>query len=151
MIALRKRLGAVAAAVVLATLLATACGSSDLVVGDDSTDTPDGPGADANVLPETSIADSSSDAAQDATVDTKVDVTCPELVQPPPSFCDGGPFAPTYNSNGCASGFACAPVSCTAAGGACVGISPGACASGHTGDASKYSCGSGIGVQCCLP
>ena len=56
-----KRLIPVALGVPLATLLATACGSSDSVIGDDSRDTPDGPGADTNALApaDTSTPDSS--------------------------------------------------------------------------------------------
>lgn len=147
-----KRLLVLAAGLALATLLATACDSSDLLVGDDNRDAPDGPAADTNPLPDGSPSDpdASKDASQDFAADAKGDVVCPELVQPPPSFCDGGPFAPTYNGDACVNGFACAPVSCTTAGGACVALVPGACTSGHTGDASKYSCG-GIGVMCCLP
>ncbi len=41
--------------------------------------------------------------------------------------------------------------SCAAVGGACVGLSPSSCNGGHIGDATTYSCGSGIGVACCLP
>jgi hypothetical protein len=40
---------------------------------------------------------------------------------------------------------------CTNAGGSCVALSPGSCASGQVGDASQYSCGGGLGVECCLP
>lgn len=76
---------------------------------------------------------------------------CPSIAQPAPGFCDGGPYAPTYDSKACVVGFACAPVACTSAGGTCVGLAPGACTTGHVGDATKYSCGSGIGVMCCLP
>lgn len=151
MIAFCRHMVAIAGGLLVSTLFATACGTSDLVVGDDSRDTPDEGPPDTSTRSDTSTADSSSDAAHDATADAKADVTCPELIQPPPGFCDGGPFAPTYNGDGCISGFVCAPVLCAAAGGTCVGIAPGACPAGHTGDASKYSCGGGIGVQCCLP
>jgi hypothetical protein len=40
---------------------------------------------------------------------------------------------------------------CMAAGGACVALAPGSCADGHVGDANQYSCGGGLGVECCLP
>jgi hypothetical protein len=40
---------------------------------------------------------------------------------------------------------------CEAAGGACVPLVPDACEFGTVGDASTYSCGGGLGVQCCLP
>lgn len=41
---------------------------------------------------------------------------------------------------------------CVAAGGACVGLAPGSCPSpGHVGSATTYSCGTGLGVECCLP
>lgn len=78
-------------------------------------------------------------------------VSCPELQQPPPGFCDGGPVAQTYAANGCVNGFACAPVTCAAAGGACVGLAPGTCPSNHVGEATRYSCGGGLGTMCCLP
>lgn len=83
--------------------------------------------------------------------DTCCLVSCPELQQPPPSFCDGGPVAQTYTANGCVNGFACAPVTCAAAGGTCVGVAPGTCPSNHVGEATRYSCGGGIGTMCCLP
>ena len=143
------RLATAAAAALIATLSAAACGSSDLLVGDDTRDVPDGAGADTSPLPDGS-SDGSTDAPTDAPSDAPSDVTCPELNQPPPSFCDGGPFAPKYNGDGCINGFGCTPLLCSDAGGTCVALVPGACASNHTGDASKYSCG-GIGVQCCLP
>jgi hypothetical protein len=78
-------------------------------------------------------------------------VQCPELSPPSPSFCDGGPTAAEYDAKRCIVGYACAPVSCTTAGGQCVAVSPGSCASGNIGDANKYSCGGGLGVMCCLP
>jgi hypothetical protein len=40
------------------------------------------------------------------------------------------------------------PVSCGSAGGACIGIYPGACQ--NWGDANAYSCGGGVGTGCCL-
>jgi len=174
----------------LAAAAVVACGSGDLLVGDDSrdavtitesgteTDLPDAP------LPadkDASTSDAKTDGPPGACADApsgpgmclptgsacnQADstgltcpsagnfcclVSCPELAQPPPSFCDGGPFAPTYNANACINGFACAPVACTSAGGTCVGLSPTSCPSGHLGDATKYSCGAGVGVACCLP
>lgn len=77
--------------------------------------------------------------------------TCPTLSPPAPTFCDGGPYAPLYDSTRCIVGYGCTPVTCAAAGGACVGLAPGTCASGNVGDANKYSCGGGLGTQCCLP
>jgi hypothetical protein len=76
---------------------------------------------------------------------------CPQLVPPAPTFCDGGPFAPLYDSSKCVVGYDCAPVTCTAAGGQCVASVPGACANGNVGNAAKYSCASGSGTICCLP
>ena len=38
---------------------------------------------------------------------------------------------------------------CAKAGGDCVALSPGSC-DGTVGDARKYSCGSGLGVECCF-
>ena len=76
---------------------------------------------------------------------------CPTIVQPPPTFCDGGTTAPTFDTFGCTISFACAPVKCAAAGGSCVPLVPGSCATNHYGDALKYDCGIGLGVTCCLP
>jgi len=142
-----------AAGVGLALAVTAACGSSDLLVGDDSRVGPAGPGANTDPPPDASPsgADATKDADRDVVSDSRPDAACPELPQPPPGFCDGGPVAPTYDSAGCISGFACTPILCAAAGGACVALVPGACATNHVGDASKYSCGAGIGVQCCLP
>ncbi len=41
--------------------------------------------------------------------------------------------------------------SCEAAGGTCVPLVPDSCANGTVGDATQYSCGGGVGVECCLP
>lgn len=41
--------------------------------------------------------------------------------------------------------------SCDSAGGSCIALSPGSCAGGSVGDATEYSCGGGLGVECCLP
>jgi hypothetical protein len=41
---------------------------------------------------------------------------------------------------------------CVNAGGRCVALVPSACpAPGHVGDATMYSCGPGLGTECCLP
>ena len=40
---------------------------------------------------------------------------------------------------------------CTGAGGACVALVPNNCAAGHIGSATTYSCGGGLGLECCLP
>ena len=40
---------------------------------------------------------------------------------------------------------------CESAGGSCVALSPGSCDVGSVGDATQYSCGGGLGVECCLP
>jgi|GEM_PF-2692661 len=76
---------------------------------------------------------------------------CPDLVQPPPSFCDGGSAVAKYEPSGCVIGFGCAPLDCAEAGGTCVGLAPGSCPSNRFGPANKYSCGPGIGTGCCLP
>jgi hypothetical protein len=44
-----------------------------------------------------------------------------------------------------------AKIACESAGGKCVGLTPTACADGKPGDATQYSCGTGVGVMCCLP
>ncbi|HTR54854.1 MAG TPA: hypothetical protein VMJ10_29400 [Kofleriaceae bacterium] len=41
--------------------------------------------------------------------------------------------------------------SCQAAGGSCVPLVPDICSQGELGDADQYSCGTGVGVACCLP
>jgi hypothetical protein len=41
--------------------------------------------------------------------------------------------------------------SCEAAGGTCTALVPDACQAGSIGDATEYSCGGGLGVECCLP
>jgi hypothetical protein len=78
-------------------------------------------------------------------------VPCPELVQPQPGICDGGGFAPRFDSTACTIGFACTPMTCVEGGGVCVSLSPGSCKSNRIGPANEYSCGSGLGVMCCLP
>lgn len=40
---------------------------------------------------------------------------------------------------------------CEAAGGTCTALVPDACEFGTVGDATQYSCGGGLGVECCLP
>jgi hypothetical protein len=40
---------------------------------------------------------------------------------------------------------------CESAGGSCVAVVPRACPRGIIGDGDVYSCGPGIGTQCCLP
>ena len=40
---------------------------------------------------------------------------------------------------------------CGAVGGACIGLTPTSCPSNNWADASKVSCGGGVGVGCCLP
>lgn len=39
---------------------------------------------------------------------------------------------------------------CASVGGTCVGLSPSSCTGGHWADASKISCGPGIGAACCV-
>jgi hypothetical protein len=178
-------LGAVAACVILA------CGSGDLVVGDDSrdaaSDAPRERGSDADFdVADGPVSDGApKDTGSDAPVGScaalpggpgaclatgaacrEADTsgatcptpgafccakTCPDLVPPAPSACDGGPTAPTYDAKGCIVSYACAPLACVDAGGTCVALAPGACATGHIGSATSYSCGSGLGVMCCLP
>lgn len=53
-----------------------------------------------------------------------------------------------YN-NSCS--FTCAANACVAAGGSCVALYPGSCANGTVGNANQFSCGGGLGVECCLP
>ncbi len=135
---------------IMASFAIFACGSADLLVGDDSHAI-----VDAASTPDTSLLTDSSapqpDAAKDTGVDAPLDGGCSEVAPPPPGFCDGGPYVPIYDAKACIVGFGCAPLLCANAGGKCAGLAPGTCASNHIGDATKYSCGGGIGVACCLP
>lgn len=155
-----KRIVAVLA--VLASV-AAACGGSAIVVGDDTTSAspstpdpilaPDAAPFDATDPPDGGDpikvpAPDASDAAEDA---PPIDAGCPMLTPPAPGFCDGATPVPLYASNGCVAGYGCAPVACASAGGSCVALTPTSCASGKWGDATKYSCGGGLGVGCCLP
>ena len=165
-----------------------ACGTGDVVVGDDSRDaspTPDSSTPTTDAPPPIDKDGAIADAVVDAPpgscaaapggpgmclptgaacrqADTTgltcptagqfcCVVTCPELAPPAPNFCDGGPYAPLYDAKACIVGFACTPIACTTAGGTCVGIAPGTCPNNKFGDASKYSCGGGVGTGCCLP
>lgn len=80
-------------------------------------------------------------------------ISCPAISPPAPGFCPGGKVVPRANENGCAAGFDCVPSpdACVNAGGKCVGLTPSSCPGGHVGDATTYSCGGGVGVECCLP
>ena len=83
-------------------------------------------------------------------------ISCPVLSPPAPSFCPGGKIVPIQGANGCIGGYDCvptppAPNACVAGGGTCVGLAPGSCASGNWADYTTHSCGSGLGVGCCLP
>ncbi|MFT3697933.1 MAG: hypothetical protein QM831_32635 [Kofleriaceae bacterium] len=40
---------------------------------------------------------------------------------------------------------------CGSVGGTCTALVPDACENGSIGDATQYSCGGGLGVECCLP
>lgn len=183
---------ALARAVIVVCLAAgalVACGSGDLLVGDDSRDAATTTTTEAGTEPDAPVPTEKDAATSDVQIDAppgscaaapggpgmclpngsacrQADtsgltcpnsglfcciVSCPELAQPVPGFCDGGPYAPIYDAKACIVGFACTPVACTAAGGTCVGLAPGTCATNHIGDAMKYSCGGGLGVACCLP
>jgi hypothetical protein len=179
---MRRALAIVATAATIGSFIA--CGTTDLIVGDDtaadSSPPLDASTSDSSPLPLDSGADAKSDAKPDAPTACAAPATCmpssepcmtlaagstcaaasevccaqtcPQLSPPAPTFCDGGPIAAQYNpSSKCIVGYACAPVACTAAGGQCVGLAPGACPNGHLGDATKYSCGGGVGSTCCLP
>jgi len=81
---------------------------------------------------------------------------CPLLSPPAPGLCPGGTLQPNVSPSGCVTGYTCLPPppppppnACVDLGGSCVGISPSSCPSGRWGEAG--SCGSGIGVGCCLP
>lgn len=146
-------------ACVLAVAAAAACGESAIVVGDDTTASPSPPAP--LVDPDAAPFDGGfEEDARPITVPPKdggsdgasaPDVTCPTLSPPAPSFCDGASPVPKYDSNGCIVGYGCAPLDCTSAGGSCVALTPGSCPGNKFGDATKYSCGGGLGVGCCLP
>lgn len=122
-----------------------ACSQSAIVVGDDtgqqatptdtqSTDpTPNNGGDDNKPTP---LFDASFDATPDPNGDSG-----PIKVGPPDS---GAGSDAASNPDG-------GPIACTAAGGTCVGLAPGSCPGNNFGDATKYSCGGGLGVACCLP
>jgi hypothetical protein len=128
-----------------------ACASTDIVIGDDTSVSPaetDG-GLDASAP---DVAPDVTPGPDGSPADAKPDAPeCPTLSPPAPGFCDGGPVAPKYGVDGCIVGYACAPILCADAGGQCVAVAPGTCASNHVGDATKYSCGGGLGTMCCLP
>lgn len=184
----RARRGLFLAALVvssIASLVAIgACGSGDLIVGDDSRDdgappseggddrdastpdadgsTNDGSGDDGaatacSAAPGTCVPDASGCRVANEALTCPAAGTfcclqeCPSISQPPPGFCEAGNPAPIYDKGACITGFACTPVACATAGGTCVAVVPGACTTGHVGDATQYSCGPGIGVMCCLP
>jgi hypothetical protein len=79
------------------------------------------------------------------------DNTCPTLSPPAPNFCTGGKvITPIKDSaTGCIVGHTC-KWQCEVKGGACVGLSPSSCAGGSWAPASTHSCGSGLGVGCCI-
>jgi hypothetical protein len=92
-------------------------------------------------------------------------ISCPVLSPPSPSFCPAGKIVPRQGANGCIGGYDCvpapvpppppppppAPNACVAGGGTCVGLAPSSCPSGNWADYTTHSCGTGIGVGCCLP
>jgi hypothetical protein len=61
----------------------------------------------------------------------------------------GSTTTTTTTDTGCTNGH-CVN-SCVAAGGSCDPITPEFCQGGTIGDATQYSCGTGVGVGCCLP
>lgn len=135
-----------------------ACTGSEIVVGDDTNPTPSPAPL---VDPDADLVDAAGDAPpitvppQDGGAneagDAESDASCPTLSPPAPGFCDGASPVPRYDSNACIVGYGCAPLDCASAGGTCVGLAPGSCPGNHYGDATKYSCGGGVGVGCCLP
>ncbi len=81
---------------------------------------------------------------------------CPDLVAPSPGFCPGGKVTEKKDASGC-SYYDCEAAdagptnTCTGAGGTCEALTPANNAScPRWGDASKFSCGGGVGVGCCL-
>lgn len=148
------------AGIAFAIVTVVACGQTAIVVGDDSTTTPNGSPNDPLIDPDAAPFDGSTDdepppitvpPPDSGKGDASSDVTCPTLSPPSPSFCDGATPVAKYDSNACVVGYGCAPLDCASAGGQCVAITPSACAAGNFGDATKYSCGGGLGVGCCLP
>ena len=77
----------------------------------------------------------------------------------PPKYgklCPPGAGSCVQDPNGAPGDGVCQPDNaqnaCEAAGGSCVALTPTSCASPkHVGDANTYSCGGGLGVECCLP
>jgi hypothetical protein len=80
---------------------------------------------------------------------------CPTLSPPSPTFCTGGTIKPITDATGCVRGYDCVkppPTTndCEKAGGECVGLTPYNCYGGSWADYATHSCGSGIGVGCCM-
>jgi hypothetical protein len=78
---------------------------------------------------------------------------CPTLSPPAPSFCPNGTITPKKDEAGCVRGYDCvqsAQTDCEAKGGQCVGLSPSSCVGGAFADYTTHSCGSAIGVGCCI-
>lgn len=78
---------------------------------------------------------------------------CPTLSPPSPTFCTGGTIKPIIDATGCTRGYDCIKPStndCEKAGGECMGLTPSNCTDGSWADYTTHSCGSGIGVGCCM-
>ena len=147
------------AGIALALVAAVACGQTAIVIGDDTASSPSP--SDRLLDPDAAPFDGSAeedappikvppkDGGEDG--DAADDATCPTLSPPAPGFCDGATPVPKYDANACIVGYGCAPLDCASAGGQCVGLAPGSCPGNKFGDATKYSCGGGLGVGCCLP
>jgi hypothetical protein len=78
---------------------------------------------------------------------------CPTLSPPSPTFCTGGTITPITDASGCVRGYDCVQPTqndCEKAGGECIGLTPSNCTGGTWADYATHSCGSGIGVGCCI-
>jgi hypothetical protein len=125
-----------------------ACSESSIVVGDDTNATPSETDPTDPANPDgTHDQQQRGDDGKPLFVDASFDAIAsdadasPIKVGPPDGSIGDG--ASASDSAG--------PVACVAGGGTCVALTPGACPTGTWGDATKCSCGGGLGVGCCLP
>lgn len=135
------------------TIFAVACGS-DPATGSENSKISAGPaagtceatggtcvGLSPSSCPNGHFAD-----AENASCGSGVGVACCVAdADPAPSTDSGAPTDPTPTDP------TPTPSTCEAAGGTCVGLSPSSCTNGHFADATTASCGSGVGVGCCIP
>lgn len=153
---------ALAVALGLSAVTLAACGDQELVLGSAADDVSSVPGPDASACPAEPpipmcgigtglVTDRDGNGCVTAhRCEPVVPPSCPAVATP---ICAAGTnLVERKDEQGCTT-YACETpaVTCQSAGGACVALAPGACdAPKRVGDASKFSCGGGLGVQCCF-